>query len=825
MRKRGVFFSGDALFAMIILFFVLLIIVVDRDVVTHETEVHQDILNSLSTLKVRDINNFYVESLISSGAIDDLDNSLLEQIGEFSVTDVDLARNLAAAVLVDLDLSENIGIWYGTTLIYSNNESAYENANFVDTARHVLGGISGDDENESVTGFSARAFLSTNRLSEYFYFGGYVGDGNITLNAHYDGNITNASLEVVVNNDFDLYVNGMYIGNYLGSVDEFTPVSYEIPISEFVSGDNLVEFRGDLLHVAGGFLKINYDPEVGMSYPNRYTFPGIEGLINLYDGFYVPGTLNSLNISLHMNSSETPIFLNIGNVTVFNRTTVDEEVISIDDATLSSILNYNDLSEKTVPLRLGLADFSYTGAKGVVDVFSIAEISGKMNENCGVPPCTDQSIKLIDLIKWGNEVFIDVILNDSENRAGLVGYKTSVSDDHYHNLSQDIDSLNSTMQAWTPGGGRCLCCGINRGIQGILDEGNASHFPALVVTSAETANQGCVEQGVTADLNLNGVPDDPGDDAVQAACDAFQDHGIDVYAVGFGDDTDEDTMIAIAQCGNGFYYYSAIEELSEIYKQVASQVATIYNEQTVTAIGNLHTKLYDDSYISFGYNTPSLSTGLFLSIESKFTNSFSGSFLVPSDSSVVETRVTSYSGPRWTDTVSIDENLVYNLSVYGNDYISLGDPYIVNLPTSLVGANDHLVNLTTGIEPGNSSNGSIHNKVILTIVKNASSFSEIKPIASGCAWTIEFIGGGSISVNIPDTYTGSAVCTYDSFSISYDSNDAFQEAAYILLSRLDFDSDGIVDFAFEEDDLGFSLDEVTGIPFTWSSEVQARIWF
>src|SRR3990167_9519593 len=104
MQKRGVFFSGDALVALLIIFFVLLVVYPVKENVRVVSEVHQDILNSLSVLKVGEVNDSYVASLISGGQITDLNKSLLEQIGEFSVTDPAMARNLAESVLSDLNL-------------------------------------------------------------------------------------------------------------------------------------------------------------------------------------------------------------------------------------------------------------------------------------------------------------------------------------------------------------------------------------------------------------------------------------------------------------------------------------------------------------------------------------------------------------------------------------------------------------------------------------------------------------------------------------------------------------------------------------------------
>ncbi|MFH1425565.1 MAG: VWA domain-containing protein [archaeon] len=855
--RKGVFFSGDALFAVLIIFLVLLVVVPNRETVRHETEVHQDILNSLSVLKVGEVDNGYVADLINRSEITDLDNSLLEQIGEFSVMNVTRAREMASAVLGELNLSENVGLWYGGRLVFSSNSTPFEGSKDVDTARHILGGISGDEENESVTGFSARAYLSSSLLKEHYYFGGYVGDGNISFVVDYAGNISNASLEGVVRGgNFDLFVNSNLAGTYAESVDEFTPVNYYLPIDDFNSGENVIEIKGDSLHIAGGFLKIIYEASVEFNQSNKYRFPGIEGLINLYDGFYVPGILNELEVFLHINSSATPVFLTIGNVTVLNKTTVDEELIIINNDSLSILLgaqgvSYADLSEKTVPIRLGLENVSYVGVAQEIDVFSVTDLSGSMclcsdpgwfnsclyNQNrcegnywacSGVNTCTGG----INDVKPANNLFIDLILNNSGNRIGLIGYASDASVG-YHALSTDNASLKAEVSSWSAGGDTCICCGINAAVNELITDSTSDKFRSMVVMSDGQATVSCVEQGVTGDLDNNGVADEHSDDAIQAACDAYNDYNITVHSIGFGAEVDDVTLQEIKNCAGGTYAYTDLGGLEIAYQQIAENIIAQYSEQTLDVVGNLYTHLFEDSYIEFGYVQQSIPQGLVLTLESNFSDSSSGSFSVPSDGVVIDTRVTSYSGPRWTDYVSINNNEVYSLTDYGSDYLYLGDPYIVNIPNSLVlHGSSNVINLTTGVGSGNSSVGSLFNEIILTIVKNASSFSDIKSMANGCIWSIEFVDGSVFEGTIPPSYSGVEQCVYNS-SYDYagdddgfvaDENDALQLAVLNLLRDLDVDSDGKVDFLFTGSNLEVSLSEMTGIPFTWSSEVQARRW-
>ena len=134
-----------------------------------------------------------------------------------------------------------------------------------------------------------------------------------------------------------------------------------------------------------------------------------------------------MRLSLHINSNHS-IFLNIGNTTVFNSSSAGEQTITKENAELSTLLNYNFLSEKTIPLRLGIS--VYSGAAGNVDVFSAADISGSMGGQ-----------KIADA-KNASKTLIDIILNYSGNRVGLTGYDTWAEKINYHQLSTNKNSLN-----------------------------------------------------------------------------------------------------------------------------------------------------------------------------------------------------------------------------------------------------------------------------------------------------------------------------------------------------------------------------------------------
>jgi hypothetical protein len=817
---------------------------------------HYDTLRVLSEIKIGEIDNNYVKYLIDNDYISDLNKSVLEQIGEFYVTNITLSKELANYIINYTDTKRNIGIWYGDTLVASKNNTSYEEALNIAIARETISGIR---EGGNLTGYSARAYLTNNLQTKYFYFGGYVGDGNITIYLNYSGNISFAQLEIGTNKNFSLYINNKNVQNYTASISEFIPIKETIPTSEFVSGNNILELKGDSLRLAGGFIKIVYEAQSEYKKPVKYYFPGIEGLINLYDGFYIPGNLTDLEIRLHLINNQTTTFLNIGNVTIYNSSTNGEEIITLTNSNLSSLLNYSQLSYKNIPLRLGLENVSYVkNLSKKAEVFSVTDLSGSMSEcgtysvpytcnyNCvfgGSKSCTVTNISQctgnpcggtcwfpnsynlncdetkIELAIQSNKDFIDMVLNISDNRSankvGLVGYKGSASSTDYHNLSNNTISLKSKVDSWTAGGSTCICCGINKAVGELINSSSPTIFQSLVVMSDGEANVECSQQG-TGNAKQ---------DAINAACSAYDNYGITVYSIGFGADSDEATLQAIASCGNGAYFFSSGNELSDIYRTIAKEILeATYYEQTVEASQNIYTKLFPDSYIQFNYTYEEKPYGILINLEKQFDNDTYALLNIPQNGELIEAVAISYSGSRWTDSVKVNETEFYNLKDYGRNYLFLGDPYAINIPVNLINLGNNLVKLTTAIDPSNSTHGSSSNKIIYTFSENMTSFSKISPIAQGCNWSIQFEDGTNTTINYPQTYTGNNLCNYTSQNIYYEDNDAYQIAVYKLLSIMDTDKNKKIDIKFSSSQLQVSLSEISGIPYTWSTEVKIKLW-
>ncbi len=808
MKTKAQFFTIDALIALTI---IIITMMVSLPIITQsqqDSSVSADILQSLSSLKIGELDNNYAKQLIAQGYIVDTDKSVIDQIGEFYITNITIAEKLSEEVLSLINPNENIGIWYGNKLLASRNITPFETAENVFIERQIISGIGGG---EGVTGFSARAFLSSNVRTDYIYFGGYVGEGNISTLIDYQGNISTAKIELVVNKDFEVYINGVNSGSFSKSVDDLTPVNYDLNTTNFVSGQNILEIKGDNLHITGGFIKITYNSDVTYEQPTRYYFPGISGIINLYDGFYIPGNLTGLTISLHFNNS-IDTSLTLGGTQVFNDSS-DGSVVTLTNSTLASLLDYTELSKKTIPLRFGMEDADYVANDSRdVDVCSVTSISGQM-----------QGGSKIDLLTEGNYQFVGLMLNNTHHRVGLIAYESSAKDEDFHSLSDDAASLNNTISGWIPGGSTCTCCGINRAVADLANNSDSSKFKSIVIMSAGAANTKCLEQG-TGDAEQ---------DAIKAACDAYTNHDIRIYTIGFGSTPNVGTLTEMASCGDGSYY-SSVDNLTFIYEQIATElIETAYYEQTIEVTGDFFSQLYSDSYIEFDYIKENSPIGLLATIEKSFSTSDGGTFNLPENSIPIEANVMSYSGPKWTSNVNLNGNNVFNLSSYETDFLKLGDPYSINLPISLV-QNNNTLELNTGLSSLNTSTGSISNKIIYTISKESASYTSVSATADGCNWSVQF-NEYNLTLPIPTDYQGSESCNYGDtsaggiycgiYSECEGATDAVQVAVYNIFKLLDFDSDGKLDVDLSEDDLQISTSNLEGVPFLFSTEVQVRKWY
>ena len=390
------------------------------------TYIADDIMNALTYLKVKEIKDKptiqrLIEKKILSDA--DLEKSVLDLIGSFWYAgNTSIAENISREVLEGIVDNICLNLTLENQTIYSSCDT--QPKELVVSSRIETGYEAG----RPVYGYIARAFLVSirgKRDSSYVYFGGYEGDGNITkiLTLPSFDKILEAYMELDVGSNFTLWINGNYTGFYVNGsagggfmrADKWVICNLTYRpgnCSSFKEGENIItlNFTGNGSYVGGGFIRVTYNttelaPIVNVN-STRYKLPGIRGLINLYSSFYVPGNLTSMSVHLHYRNNYTT-FLAIGNVTVWEDDTPTEMVVDIPNSTLASLLDYSELSEKTIPIRLGTKAFTIEKQLSA-DVVLITDVSGSMNyrldsgntgvtrDCCNGNPCSS----IEELVEW-----------------------------------------------------------------------------------------------------------------------------------------------------------------------------------------------------------------------------------------------------------------------------------------------------------------------------------------------------------------------------------------------------------------------------------------
>ncbi|MBN1793144.1 hypothetical protein JW826_05665 [Candidatus Woesearchaeota archaeon] len=367
---------------------------------------------------------------------------------------------------------------------------------------------------------------------------------------------------------------------------------------------------------------------------------------------------------------------------------------------------------------------------------------------------------------------------------------------------------------------------------------NKSGSGAMLVMTDGQANVECTEQGYTGDLDGDGSSDTGSDDAIQAACDAREDWGIQVFAVGFSSSADEPTLSGIALCGEGLYAKSDnVSALADFYNQVVLNIisATVKSQTIILSGGNLSaSNLYGDSYLSYTFvplvGAPEPNE-IGVEMQTVQFGNCNPTVDIPLGIRVMDAKVTSYSGEHWTKLLRVNSNTVFNLSEYSSNYINLGDPYIIQAPANLLTNGPNTIYIETGDEPINNTGCSPNNTLIYTaLVPSTTSRSEVVEKTDGCEWRIQFEDDFFNNKSIPGDYSGAKRCSYteSNHTLSdgaYDPVDAYDIAVFNLLKALDFDNNGKVFVNLDAEDIEIVITTISSVPYLWGpSIVKAKVW-
>ncbi|GIU69871.1 MAG: hypothetical protein KatS3mg002_1107 [Candidatus Woesearchaeota archaeon] len=899
-RKRGYYFIIDAILASLLLITGLIILseYTNKKEVLQESEYFsQDLLTVLSSIKIYELNqtnNSFIVSEINNGSIVNMENSILEQVGEYWARgESDKARTLLEILFSQINVSKNFEIIasnaYRTEydILYNKTINPVTDVNSITASRRMISGI---ERGLPLSGYSSTAYLkkiSGKRTSSYVYFGGFVGQGEIdvelTLPEDFNSSrLIDAMLKIETIGIFNLSINGIRCGStYYGNPYGVSVWNIAECNSSFSPGINniTIKFISNFneSYISGGFLKVVYTTNIMTenqpSGYKRYYFPGINGFVNLYDSFSVQGIIRNWTLNITFDSLYN-VFLKIGNETIFN--------VNGKNQTQNIIITQSDLNLafQTVPLRLSITNLSnitLLNEGKPADSILITDVSGSMNDCSGVyvnqTMCTYEyksrswwwwwntaqcayngscsnnecniypiyttrnyrvvnmsvCLSLLDIAKSADKLFVDSILNESLlHSIGLVDFSNNAA---YFPLSNVAASLKSKIDSYNANGGTCTCCGLNYARNMII---NSSKNKFIILLSDGEPNYYCDNYN-----DYTGTSDNsPYTRAIESAINASRlacQNNITVYTIGFGSAMSESGHNIMRQiaCNSSLYYDATnASDLLNIYKNITEQIllSANFSSQTVTVIGNFYeTKIHPNSYIDIYYDDVSnisLQGKISVKRESEQFNGCSALVYIPEEVTVLDAYVTSYSGPYWTDSLYVNDNIIFNLSQYGNDYSSLGDPFIITVPSLLLNSGAwNNITLKVG-DINNFTNCSYNNTLIYDALINVSiPRSQVLQDSNGCLWNIWFEDGQASSIPIPSYYSGVNTCYYNSTNISYNNNDAYDVSVYNILRTLDFDDDGLVDVNLNAEDLEIIVTSIDAVPYLWGpSIIEVRTW-
>jgi hypothetical protein len=917
MSNKGFIFTMDAFLAAALLITGLLL-ASQYSVKETPTEAVKfattDLLSALSTLRMKDLEPAALAFYQSMSNFTDANKTIVEQLGTYwSVNDSLLAANLTSYLLSGF-FSDQSGfeLLLGADSIFQKNATSELDVYSAD--RMITGVLPG----APLTGSTSSAYLrkiTDKTTSAYAYFGGFIGQGNVTVRLDDyptgipNSDITRMVLELDVGGNFRFLINDVQCADITAAQLNMSPRVWDVTscnasISTTNTNNISLQFTSLLNQsfIAGGYFRIAYKSNLlqeNLSIGNkRYYFPDIGGIVNLYDSFYVPGTLNSMKIYLsYLSNSKT--YLTIGSAIAYQHSATGLTTVLLNSSDLTNFpvnLNYDTLSNNTIPIRFASYNETYSYVYGSnSDVVLITDLSGSMklrmnswnNPGNAIPNCKASDIADPTSRRLGVAACLDIqvnaiIMNTSQannsNRLFLVDFSDNANPFYSPNLSlinktnidNEISTRYKSKSQHEIKGGTCLCCAINQAYEILSTYSNANRTKAVIVMTDGVPNYCCggyyhgptwecneTATGTTKawplpgqPTNCNGEDSDctgsncqgPMNAAINAAERIHLGLNATVYSVGFGPiescQNANFTVSQIAQKGNGSYIVSSLGAvLQSFYNNISFEILARVSQssQFVSTLGNISpSRLFGTSYIDFEY-TPLISAPqpneISVSVQTPQFGGCSANINIPSGLRVIDSKVVSYSGIHWTDAVSVDGSEVYNLSKYSADYTTVGDPFIVQVPSNLLTAGNRQVLMSTGKNPTNFTGCSSNNSLIYTaVVPSATARSGVVEKTNGCEWTIQFEDDTTSTKKIPKFYSGTKACKYtaDNYTLTqgaFDPDDAYDLAVHGILSALDFDNNGKVFVNLDAEDIEIVITTISSVPYLWGpSLLSARSW-
>lgn len=437
-NKKAQFAEIDFMLAIAILGVGLILITVPFIHVREDSQADRlsyDAVNMLATMKVKDLNislqqeiNTRFETFDIRYSDDESVSSILTKLlvkhEETINNDIlsytrELSEKILSPIIPDRFKFE-VFVYSGGDKYDLKTIPDYEKTYVASQSRTMLSGL---EVGRPITGFVSSAEIQTARKidSAYAFFGGFIGQGDIALkievpDENYDS-IEGVYIEGYFRSSFDVYVNDnnnhcqqILVDNSGGFVSQnlnpgcrnSAQQGYNNIIIEFDTEDLTKKY------VSGGFVRIDYnvDKPVIDSVPDLVTekryLTGIfskddgESLINIYDGFFVPGELESLRVYLEhdvsINLTETEglpfnpdtqnpsnLTMTIGDMIIYENQKKGPEIFN-KEFTDGEDFNFSDFNNSTIPFRVAFPDLEITGTvegQGI-DIMLVTDLTRSM---------------------------------------------------------------------------------------------------------------------------------------------------------------------------------------------------------------------------------------------------------------------------------------------------------------------------------------------------------------------------------------------------------------------------------------------------------------
>jgi hypothetical protein len=290
-------------------------------------------------------------------------------------------------------------------------------------------------------------------------------------------------------------------------------------------------------------------------------------------------------------------------------------------------------------------------------------------------------------------------------------------------------------------------------------------------------------------------------------------------------------MSQIASHGGGNYYFASTSDLADLYQDIADMIINAtYSKQTIVNAENIDTVIYPDSYIEINY-TPTFYTpkqgDIEVNIQTDQFGNCTADVALPNKPNFryTEGKILSYSGDHWTSLIINNESeVVFNLTKYDDNYLLLGDPFIVYVPQNKL-YSENKFKIVVGDNPSNLTNCSLNNSMIYNAYIQNTFTGILSSEDEGCNWTIEFDDGEEENFVFPENYNGTKVCYFNSTFVNYSNKDTYDNVIIEFLDTFDYDDNNMSNINFKTEEIEIESFLYTDVPHLWGPAlIEVHIW-